>query len=95
MRWRCRRGVGQIEQARCIRSGDRTSVLAHPRNKSFSIVIEAATLTLFASIATAPDGGPAALAVSFFTLAYDELDKVFLFFTGYSEGGRTTWAYRY
>src|SRR5258708_7121938 len=47
------------------------------------------------SIATAPDGGPAALAVSFFTLAYDDLDKVFLFFTGYYEGGWTTWAYRY
>jgi hypothetical protein len=47
------------------------------------------------TIATAPDGGPAALAVSFFTLAYDELDKVFLFFSGYGEGGWTTWAYRY
>jgi hypothetical protein len=47
------------------------------------------------SIATASDGGPASLAVSFFTLAYDELNKVFLFFTSYEEGGWTTWAYRY
>jgi hypothetical protein len=47
------------------------------------------------TIATGPDGGPASLAVSFFTLAYDDLDKVFLFFTGYYEGGWTTWVYRY
>jgi len=47
------------------------------------------------TIARSADGGAAALAVSFFTLVYDDLDKVFIFFTSYGEGSWTTWAYRY